>query len=165
MDALCGADRWVVDRAGWRLVGLNCFLFGSGLPAEEEQQVWLAEALRTTEGPVGVFVHKPLFLASTDEEPEPEWSIAPVYRDALLALFGAAPVRFVASGHLHQSRRASWQGIEMLWAPSCGFPSPEARPGASTHLGWIEYELDGEDWRATEVACPSSSATTPAAEG
>src|SRR5262249_5425878 len=68
------ADRWTFDRPGWRLVGIDSQLLGSGLPAEREQDAFLVEALRTAgDCSIGVITHKPLFLEDPGEEPESEY--------------------------------------------------------------------------------------------
>ncbi len=151
---IVGPDHWTVDIGRWRLVGINGFLYGSGLADDDAQHRWLSEVVESSDRPVGLFVHKPLFLASAHEAPEPHHSFTPSNRSRLEELLKGSPVRFVASGHLHQSRRATHEGIELLWAPSCAFPAGEALPGASTSLGWIEYDFDDDDWRATVVEPP-----------
>lgn len=151
---IVGPDYWSIDIGRWRLVGINGFLYGSGLTDDAEQHRWLAAVLESSDRPVGLFVHKPLFLMSPDEPPEPHHSFTPPNRRPLYELLRGSPVRFVASGHLHQSRRSTWDGIEWLWAPSTAFPAGQALPGASTALGWIEYEFDAEDWQAKLVELP-----------
>src|SRR5262249_5471225 len=65
----CFAGRhwWAVDAGAWRLIGINGFLYGSGLPDDEVQHDWLTHALGRWDGPVGMFVHKPLFLDDPDD--------------------------------------------------------------------------------------------------
>jgi 3',5'-cyclic AMP phosphodiesterase CpdA len=151
---IVGPDRWHVDLGRWRLVGINGFLYGSGLADEVDQHRWLRAVLQATDRPIGLFVHKPLFLTEPDEEPEPHYTFTRPNRRPLSELLRGSTVRFVASGHLHQSRRATRDGIEWLWAPSCAFPAGEALPGASTALGWIEHTFDGEDWQARVINPP-----------
>ena len=55
-----GADRWRIDAEGWRLIGLNAQLFGAGDAEEVAQFAWLEAALADAEGPIGLFLHKPL---------------------------------------------------------------------------------------------------------
>jgi len=38
-------DRWVLEAAGFRIIGMNSQLFGSNLPEEAEQSEWLREEL------------------------------------------------------------------------------------------------------------------------
>ena len=72
LDAV-GPDRWVVDRAGWTLLGIGAQLFDSGLAAEGEQWAWLAAQLgaRPIDGSIALVVHKPLTA------PAPELATAP----------------------------------------------------------------------------------------
>src|SRR5271156_3461833 len=69
-DSFFGADRWMLDIEGWRLVGVNAQLFGSGLTREDEQNRWLEEQLIAAAGrPIALFLHKPLFLEDLNEGP------------------------------------------------------------------------------------------------
>jgi len=151
---IAGPDYWMIDIDRWRLVGIDGFLYGSGLPDEDKQHRWLTEVVESSDRPIGLFVHKPLFVVSPDEEADPHHCFTPANRSPLYDLVHCSAVRFVASGHLHQSRRATNSGIDWLWAPSCAFPAGEPLPGASNALGWIEYEFEGDDWRATVVEAP-----------
>jgi 3',5'-cyclic AMP phosphodiesterase CpdA len=45
-----GADRWVEDVEGWRLIGIDALLFGSGGPEEHEQLAWLEDSMNDAEG-------------------------------------------------------------------------------------------------------------------
>ena len=58
-----GMDRFVHDIEGWRLVGINGLLLGSGLAAmETAQDQWLEQALGSAGGRrLAVFAHKPLY--------------------------------------------------------------------------------------------------------
>ncbi|MDX1580591.1 MAG: metallophosphoesterase, partial [Alphaproteobacteria bacterium] len=98
-----GTDFWVQDVDAWRLIGINTQLFGSGFDAEAAQWMLLENALAGASGrPCGLFMHKPLFLDAPDEEPEPTKAVAPRARRALIRLLEEHPVKFIASGHLHQ---------------------------------------------------------------
>ena len=55
-------DRFTLDVGGWRLVGVNAQLFGSGLARENAQDHWLDEQLSKAGRPFALFLHKPLFL-------------------------------------------------------------------------------------------------------
>ena len=41
-----GADRFAFDAGGWRVLGINAQLLGSGLPQEGEQDAWPSSARR-----------------------------------------------------------------------------------------------------------------------
>ena len=148
---LAGRHFWAVDAGPWRLVGINGFLYGSGLPDDEAQHEWLVRAIDRWDGPIGVFVHKPLFIDDPDEPEHAHHTFSAANRQRLLDVLVGSTVRFVASGHLHQSRDVMWNGIRLLWAPSTAFPAGEVLPGASPALGWIEHVLDGERHDATIV--------------
>ena len=66
-----GEERWAFEAAGWGFVGLNSQLLGSnGQAAEAEQWTWLTHTLDSfSNGPVALFLHKPLFL---DHPSEPD---------------------------------------------------------------------------------------------
>src|ERR1700761_3270624 len=67
-DRSFACDRWVLDAAGWRLVGINAQLFGSGLDREHTQAQWLDEQLSAAGRPTALFLHKPLFVESPDDD-------------------------------------------------------------------------------------------------
>ena len=56
-----GADRFSIDLDGWRILGANNLLVGTGLAAEEEQEDWLRQHLHGHDR-VALFVHKPICL-------------------------------------------------------------------------------------------------------
>jgi 3',5'-cyclic AMP phosphodiesterase CpdA len=60
-------DHWFHNIEGWRLIGIDSLLFGSGQPEEERQIEWLEEALRSATGRVAWFLHQPLFINSEGE--------------------------------------------------------------------------------------------------
>jgi hypothetical protein len=128
------------------LIGLNCFLFGAGLAAEAEQWSWLETTLSHAEGPIGLFVHKPLFIERPDEDSQPVYTVTSAARQALLDVVARWPIRFLASGHLHQHRRTIVDGVTYVWAPSSAFPADAVLQGADTELGWLRWQLDGDDF-------------------
>ena len=124
---LFGPDRWSLDAGPWQLVGLDAQLFGTGTAEEDEQFTWLEEALR---GPAA---------SSRRDAPQaalPQWPgrhrgprpLRP--RGAgrrLLDCLAARDLRFVVSGHVHQTRRFQVGGVEHVWAPSTAYCIPDAR--------------------------------------
>ena len=125
-----GPDRWSLDLPGWRLIGLNVLLFGSGLDDEADQWQWLAGALRARPLPrrIGVVVHKP--WAATPELPtdaRPARYLPPAAKERLAALFSDAPVGLVVSGHVHQFSHHRRDGIDYLWVPSTWATIPDDR--------------------------------------
>ena len=123
--SIFGPDRWCFEAQGWRLVGLNAQLFGTGTSAEEEQFAWVEDVL-TNGKPVALFLHKPLFRNSpADDEVHIRYvPVAP--RGRLLDLFEDRDLRLVVSGHAHQQRRILLDRVEHVWLPSTAFTIPDA---------------------------------------
>jgi 3',5'-cyclic AMP phosphodiesterase CpdA len=120
-----GHDRWATQASGWTLIGLNAQLFALGDAEEAAQFAWLEQTLAYAAGPVGLFLHKPLFRQGwEDDELHPRYvPLAP--RRRLRSLFAGCDLRFVANGHTHQRRSLVVEGVEHLWAPSCAFVVPD----------------------------------------
>lgn len=144
-QALFGPDRWCRDVAGWRLLGLDSELLGSGLAAEQEQWAFLEAALGEAAGPVALFLHRPLWLAAPDE-PTTSSNIPLEPRLRLLELIEAGDVRLVASGHLHEYRSSRHGRTAMVWAPGTSFVNPgKQRPGRRgiRRSGYLVHDLAG----------------------
>ncbi len=140
-----GPDRWLHDQGGWRLIGLNAMLFGSGHPDEETQFAWLEGAL-ATDLPVALFQHKPLFIDAPDEGPRGYWTLTPEPRRRLLDLLAGARVRLVATGHLHIHRERHLDGIDHVWGPAASFVCGESQEdlGGARRLGALVHEFGAE---------------------
>ncbi|MEL6170318.1 MAG: metallophosphoesterase [Pseudomonadota bacterium] len=140
-----GADFWQVDRGQWRFIGLNPFLFESGLAAEAEQRAMVVDAL-THDGPVAVFTHVPFFAEHPDEDDvDTSATVTPGPRADYLGLFRAANVRFVVSGHLHRQKQMSVDGITHIWAPGTAFmSSSHGRWGGLPWVGFLEIHFSGD---------------------
>ncbi|HSW20730.1 MAG TPA: metallophosphoesterase [Ramlibacter sp.] len=132
LDAF-GYDRFNSLLGGWRIVGLNSQLMGSGLPAEDEQFAWLHEQLGASELPTAVFMHYPVFLHEPHDADVGLHALSIAARERLMSAFAqAGKVRLVCTGHLHQARSAMHDGIRYEWAPSSAFTIPGE---ALNHLG------------------------------
>lgn len=116
-----GADRFSVELGRWRLIGINAQLCGSGLPEEVVQERWLAAELGRDPRPVVLFLHKPLFLDSPDDDSITTDAINPEPRSRLMNLVRSGHVRMVVSGHLHGHRDREIDGRRYLWLPSTAF--------------------------------------------
>jgi 3',5'-cyclic AMP phosphodiesterase CpdA len=128
-DNSFATDRWALDAGGWRLVGVNAQLFGSGLEREHTQDQWLDEQLRTAGRPIALFLHKPLFLESpTDDEVTPSCMV-PSARTRLLDKLNRSDVRLIVSGHPHQHRDRTIGGQRHLWVPAVAFAAAQPRGG------------------------------------
>lgn len=155
-----GEDRWRFDVAGWSFIGLNSLVMNSGLAAEAEQFDWLAAELACTGGrPVALFVHKPVFL-HTPEDPElAATSIRYIpfpARRRLTEMLRGANVRLVASGHVHQRRDFTYQGVRHLWAPSAAFIISDARQEriGIKEVGLVEYRFRPDSFEVRHVRAP-----------
>lgn len=142
-----GADFWLMDLPGWQLIALNAQLLGSNLAAAGEQMEFLTQAAATSKGrSVALLVHKPLFDASPDEEAVTGRFINPTPRRQVLAALAKTRLTLVASGHVHQYRSTTHQGIHHVWAPSTGFVLPDdAQPRyGEKEVGYVEHVLDAD---------------------
>ena len=141
-----GDDFWRIDACEWVLIGVNAQLFGSGLPAEDEQWDFLASAAKRTGGrPVGLFVHKPLFKDDPDETSIEGRYVPPASRRRLATALGEVDVRLVASGHLHQHRQLRTGRAVHVWAPSTAYILPDRRqPSIGVkRVGYVAYTFNG----------------------
>ena len=140
-----GADRWVMDMGGWSLIGVNAQLFGSGLVREHAQDDWLDEQLRAAKARrVGLFLHKPLFLEDPNDNVAGPRCIVPLARARLLQKLQQSQVRLIVSGHLHQHRDRTLDGMRHIWVPAVAFAA--SRPlGGDTRCGItvMEFSIDG----------------------
>ena len=139
-----GDDWWLHDVAGWRLVGINVQLFGSGMPEESEQWSFLTEAVAGGgEGRVVLFLHRPLFAHDAAVDGEPQRYVMPPHKSRLLALIRRYRVAAVCSGHTHQWLSVRDGGTAYYWAPSSAFVIPDSRqPVIGEKLvGFLELKL------------------------
>lgn len=149
-----GADRFVRDIPGWRLVGINALLAGADLPDADEQLDFLAGAVAGAENrSIALFLHKPLTLGEHDPDGT-YWRVRDREREALARAFGARRPRLVASGHLHQFRRMEIDGTVHVWAPSTAFVVGDRfqqRVGTKV-VGYVEHRLGADGACAAELA-------------
>jgi 3',5'-cyclic AMP phosphodiesterase CpdA len=142
-----GPDRWVEDVEGFRLVGLDAMLLGSGNREEAAQAAWLDAVMAGAEGrQIAWFLHRPLFLDSPDEPDTGYWSVKPQPRARLLELVRRHSVGLVASGHLHKAHQTVRDRTRYVWAPASSFlVGPEIQPAmpGEKRLGAVLYEIHG----------------------
>ena len=156
-----GADRFVRDVPGWRLVGLNALLLGSGHSLEEEHWGYLDEATAGAEGRrVAVFLHKPLHATGPGDG-----SRAPNYlpghaAERLHGLCGPDGVGLVASGHLHEHLVRGRDGVSTVWAPSTSFVIDESisTPKGTRRVGFVHHLFEPDRVSST-VVCPDDMTT------
>jgi predicted phosphodiesterase len=120
-----GPDYWLLQTAGWSLIGLNGLLFGLGDAEEAAQFKWLDEALVRISGPIGLMLHKPLFRNRPDDDELHSRYVSKPVRTRLLARLRGHDLRFVVCGHTHQLRRHRVEAVEYVWAPSTAFIVPD----------------------------------------
>lgn len=152
-----GEDRWVEDAEGWRLIGFDALILGSGLSEEADQAAWLEAATLAAEGQrIAWFLHKPLFLESPEESDTGYWSVKPEPRARLMALLRRHSVAFVASGHLHKAHDFRRDGTRYLWAPASSFLVGRVQPSmpGEKRLGAVLYEFDVSGLKAEISAVP-----------
>ena len=151
-----GRDYWAVERGGWRFVGINALYFLSGLPGEELQWGWLAEAISGHDR-IGLFLHKPLFLTATETPADPPYRYVPeAPRARLSSLINQHDIRFVACGHVHQTRSHTIGNAQFIWAPATAFFLPDdmqPRVG-DKHCGLVQYDLGDDGSVSFEVIRP-----------
>lgn len=148
-----GLDRWTRDVAGWRLIGFNALLLGSGEAAEREQAEWLEAVMHGAEGRrLAWFLHRPLFLAERHEGDTGYWSVKPGPRAKLFDLIDRYQVALVASGHLHRWHDMRLNGTRFVWGPATGFlvgPTMHPPMAGSAQLGAVAYEFGDDDVAVT----------------
>lgn len=117
-----GPDRWVIDRPGWRLLGLNTQCCGTGHLEEEAQAALIDDALSGLgERRLAVFLHKPIFTATPEDAVFDYWSIPPFARAPFLPLLEHPSLRLIASGHLHLHAEQVYRAARIAWAPAVSF--------------------------------------------
>lgn len=124
---------------GWKIIGVNSMLFGSGIDAEQTQADWLHETLvfldmRYTK--VAIFLHSPLLINEPMQASnrDSEYWLGPFQpRSELMSdLNGIDHALLVASGHVHQSNLIGTDHRRFAWAPPAsgtwvhapGLPNP-----------------------------------------
>jgi 3',5'-cyclic AMP phosphodiesterase CpdA len=151
-----GHDYWAFERDDWCLIGLDAQLLGSETRDEADQWDWLASRIAASAGRLTVlFLHKPLFQTSVaDAVPHHRYvPLAP--RRRLLELLAVVRLRLVVSGHTHQYRDRTIDGVRHLWLPSTAFFLPDdvqERIGEKI-TGLALIELAG-DRASVHLVCP-----------
>lgn len=156
-----GHDWWSKDIAGWRLIGFDSMLVGSGSDEEQRQFDWLERTMRDAgDRRIAWFTHRPLFIDAPGEGDTGYWSIKPGPRAKFLALIERHGVALVATGHLHKWCDRTVAGCRYVWGPSSGFlVGPDNQPDlpGDKRLGAVVYQFDGAGLQATMVDVPGLS--------
>ena len=156
-----GQDRFVRDIEGWRIVGLNALLFGSGLSIEADLWGFLDETLSSADGRrIAVFLHKPLYAEALgdgsrgahylDGESAKRLHLSLSYGDAAL----------VATGHLHEHRVREFEGVQYVWAPSTSFVTDAVirAPLGTPRVGFVHHQFESDTVTST-IVCPDDMTT------
>jgi alkaline phosphatase D len=159
--AALGPASWIEDAPGWRLIGLNSQVLGTGTAAEAAQQALLSETLLTLgDRRLAVFMHKPPFLNEPDEPAAGYWTVPPEERAALYPLLGHPNLRLVASGHLHLARIVRRGRVVHAWGPATSFlvgPDLMADPhGGARRLGLLRHRFGEDRVDTEEIALPGA---------
>ena len=148
-----GMDFWTREiGTSWRLVGLNSMLFGSGLPAEEEQNELIRTAAGRTDGRrLLIFQHKPLYLACATDEKPTQGALYPEHRKRLSQMLSPAGEVAICSGHIHDYKTDAWGNLQQIWAPSTAFVIDTSgllypRYGVR-RVGYLRHLLAGDQHR------------------
>ena len=158
--SIFGEDRWCFDAAGWRYIGLNSLVMNTGLTREAEQFDWLTSQLSHANGkPVALFLHKPLYLNSPDDQELVETAIRYVPMPArihLVEMLRAVDLRLVASGHVHQRRDFTYSHTRHVWAPSTGFIISDTVQDVIgiKEVGLVEYRFQPDGFEVRHVRAP-----------
>lgn len=143
-------DFWSLDVPGWRLVGINSLICGSGMRGETEQAEFLDNAIAGAEGrKLAVFMHKPLCLHDALEPEHTTSCWFPPTRELLQRHVREGRIAMLVSGHLHDSRDRIVSGTRHLWLPGLAFVSDMAcewQPsrGGRRRVGFVTAVLDAE---------------------
>ena len=148
-----GAGRGVVDLAGWRIIGLNSEVMGTGHEEEAAQASFLAEALAgADERRLALFLHKPIFVTEPTDPTFDYWSVPPHARGVLGPVLDHPALRLVASGHLHLHRQFTRGEVAFAWAPPLSFvvdPAEQVRLPGERICGALLHRLHDDHVETT----------------
>ena len=156
-----GLGRGVVDLPGWRVIGLNSEVMGTGHAEEALQAAFILEAAAgACDRRIALFLHKPVFVTARDDPGFDYWSVPPYARAALMPLLDHPGLRLVASGHLHLHHHVMRGRVAYAWAPALSFVvNPAEQPGlpGTRVCGALLHRLH-EDHVETELLAPAGTA-------
>ena len=140
-----GKGYGVHDLPGWRVIGLNSEVMGTGHAEEASQARFIIEAAEGTGTKrLAVFLHKPVFVTEPEDPTFDYWSVPPHARATLAPLLEHPSLRLVASGHLHLHHEFSRGLVAYVWAPPLSFVVEEEEqlglPG-ERHCGALLHHL------------------------
>jgi alkaline phosphatase D len=152
-----GAGRGMIDLPGWRIIGLNSEVMGTGVTEEQHQADALPAMLRDIgDRRIALFLHKPVFVTAPDDPAFDYWSVPPEARASLSPILDHPGLRLVGSGHLHLHHRFVRGRAAFAWAPALSFiVHPDEQPGLPGErlCGALVHRLH-EDHVETELLAP-----------
>lgn len=152
-----GADRWVHDAAGFRIIGINSQILGSTLTDAGDQIDWLSSALKEPTSLIrAVFLHTPPYLHDWDDtftDGSEMMCLRPRAREPLRRVLLASPPDLLISAHAHRY----WVRQEPLWwwigIPATALGQDEMAavpdhnlPRGDDRVGWVSLTRRGESW-------------------
>lgn len=157
-EAHFGPDHWHSDLLpGWRLIGLNSQIIGTGLAEEEAQWDALEQALATcaSRKPV-LFCHMPLFLMDWDETDRPAWALMRAGRERLRHLIVEHGICAVVTGHMHRTALLDMPETRLIWCAASSFLTydqsmPEQKGTAMLGLTLLNLKDDGVEAEFIEL--------------
>lgn len=124
-----GADRFVFEDRGVKLVGINSSLIKNDDEGEAAQKEWLEQALAkdSPEDVSIVFTHHPFFMTDIDEE-DGYFQIQKSKRQEYFGLFKQLDVDAVYAGHRHNSSEGAYEGVPMKTTTSVAYQIGDSSP-------------------------------------
>jgi 3',5'-cyclic-AMP phosphodiesterase len=152
--AKIGPDSWVLDLPGWRLVGLNSLIVGTGLSGDLEQLEMLRKASADRAGrALALVMHKPLAdLDYADTSVNGRFTTHGS-RQLILQAVGPKPADLVLCGHVHQYRDSRMGGSRHIWAPAASFVigDPWQPTYGGKALGYLEHLFHADGSHACQL--------------
>jgi 3',5'-cyclic-AMP phosphodiesterase len=137
-----GVDFWTLDLPGWRLVGLNSLIIGTGLSGDVEQMEMLSSAAAERGGRAfALIMHKPLCDLDLDDTlVSNRFTTLQARRKLIDALAGTAP-QVIICGHMHQYRDIEIAGSRHIWGPAASFVigDPWQPSYGAKAVGYLEH--------------------------
>jgi 3',5'-cyclic AMP phosphodiesterase CpdA len=152
-----GEDWWCIDAPGWRLLGVNSLIMGSGLAACDQQFEFIADAVRgSADRAIMLLIHKPLYLNSRQEQEVGGRYLHPDARATLFEAFAANEPKLVACGHVHQHRDVRLEGIHHIWSPATSFvvPADYQVTVGERMVGYVEHRLHEDGSHNSTIVRP-----------
>ena len=142
-----GCQRFSFRYNDCAFIGINsCVIKDENKPAEEEQYKWLEKELKKSSKKckaIYVFSHYPVFIKAFDEKVTYS-NLVPADRERYWNLFRRYGVSAVVAGHLHDTKKAEYEGIGMYTSGPVGRPLGHGCSGVAvwTIKGGTGYHCD-----------------------